>query len=82
MVLSAMVDRIGDLGFTPNRAAALSLNLVLLVNLAWTAWLSTRFLTQRSTFHHLERWQTSYLPIFALWAATVIVTLPPIFAFT
>jgi hypothetical protein len=82
MVLVAMVARIGDLGFTPNRAAALSLNLVLLVNLAWTAWLSTRFLTRRSTFHRLERWQTSYLPIFALWAATVIVTLPPLFAFT
>ena len=81
MVLVAMLARIGDLGFTPNRAAALSLNLVLLVNLAWTAWLSTRFLTRRSTFHRLERWQTSYLPVFALWAATVVVTLPPLFAF-
>ena len=34
MVLVAMVARIGDLGFTPNRAATLGLNLVLLVNLA------------------------------------------------
>ena len=42
---------------------------------------STRF-PRRSTFHRLERWQTSYLPIFALWAATVIVTLPRLFAFT
>ena len=76
MVLGAMVARIGDLGFTPNRAAALGLNLVLLVNLAGTAWLSTRFLTGRSTFHRLERWQTSYLPVFALWAATVVVAFP------
>src|ERR671910_768791 len=45
MVLGSMVARIGDLGFTPNRVAALGLNLVLLVNLAWTAWLSMRFLT-------------------------------------
>ena len=81
MVLGAMVARIGDLGFTPNRAAALGLNLVLLVNLAGTAWLSMRFLTGRTTFHRLERWQTSYLPIFALWAATVVVVLPPLFAF-
>jgi hypothetical protein len=82
MVLGAMVARIGDLGLTPNRAAALGLNLVLLVNLAGTAWLSMRFLTGRIAFHRLERWQTSYLPIFALWAATVVAVLPPLFGFT
>ncbi|HEX2070311.1 MAG TPA: hypothetical protein VHF90_01525, partial [Thermoleophilaceae bacterium] len=81
MVLGAMVARIGDLGFSPNRAAALGLNLVLLVNLARAAWLSARFLRGRVPFHRLERWQTSYLPIFALWAATVVVVLPPLFAF-
>jgi hypothetical protein len=82
MVLGAMVARIGDLGLTPNRVAALGLNLVLLVNLARTGWLSMRFLTGRIAFHRLERWQTSYLPIFALWAATVAAVLPPLFAFT
>ena len=81
MVLGAMVARIGDLGLTPNRAAALGLNLVLLVNLARAAWLSMRFLTGRIAFHRLERWQTAYLPIFALWAATVVAVLPPLFAF-
>ncbi len=81
MVLGAMVARIGDLGLTPNRVAALGLNLVLLVNLAGTAWLSLRFLTGRIACHRLERWQTAYLPIFALWAATVVVVLPPLFAF-
>jgi hypothetical protein len=82
MVLGAMIARIGDLGFTPNRTAALGLNLVLLVNLAGAAWLSARFLTRRSTLHRLERWQTTYLPVFALWAAAVVVILPPLFAFT
>jgi hypothetical protein len=77
-----MVARIGDLGFTPNRVAALGLNLVLLVNLAGTAWLFMRFLRGRIAFHRLERWQTSYLPIFALWAATVVAVLPPLFGFT
>jgi hypothetical protein len=81
MVLGTMVARIGDLGFTPNRTAALGLNLVLLVNLAGAAWLSARFLTRRSTLHRLERWQTTYLPVFALWAATVVVILPPLFDF-
>ena len=81
MVLASMAARIGDLGLTPNRLAALGLNLVLLVNLAGTAWLSARFLTGRSPFHRLERWQTGYLPVFPLWAATVVVILPPAFGF-
>jgi hypothetical protein len=81
LVLGTMVARIGDLGFTPNRTAALGLNLVLLVNLAGAAWLSARFLTGRNTLHRLERWQTAYLPVFALWAAAVVVFLPPLFVF-
>ena len=81
MVLGAMVARIGDLGLTPNRVAALGLNLVLLVNLARAAWLSVRFLRGRVAFHRLERWQTSYLPVFAVWAASVVAVLPPLFAF-
>ena len=81
LVLGAMIDRIGELGFTPNRTAALGLNLVLLVNLAGAGWLSARFLIRRSTLHRLERWQTTYLPVFALWAATVVVVLPPLFGF-
>jgi len=81
MVLGAMIARIGELGFTPNRTAALGLNLVLLVNLAGASWLSARFLTRRCRLHQLERWQTTYLPVFALWAAAVVVILPPLFAF-
>ena len=81
MVLGAMIARIDELGFTPNRTAALGLNLVLLVNLAGAAWLSARFISGRTRFHRLERWQTTYLPVFALFAATVVVILPPLFSF-
>jgi hypothetical protein len=82
MVLGSMIARVGDLGFTPNRTAALGLNVVLLVNLAGAALLSVRFVTRRSTLHRLERWQTSYLPVFALWAAAIVVVLPPLFGFS
>jgi len=81
MVLASIVARIGDLGFTANRTAVLGLNLVLLVNLAGAAWLSVRFLRGRTRLHRLERWQTGYLPVFALWAATVVVVLPLLFSF-
>ena len=81
MVLGAMVARIGDLGFTPNRAATLGLNIVLLVNLAGAAWLLWQFVTNRLAFHRVERWQTSYLPVFAAWAAFVVLAIPPVFGF-
>jgi hypothetical protein len=81
VVLAAMVARIGDLGWTPNRVAALGLNLVLLVNLAGAARLSVRFLTGREVFHRLERWQTTYLPTYGLWAAAVVAVLPLAFTF-
>lgn len=82
VVLGAMIARIGELGFTPNRTAALGLNLLLLISLAGTALLAARFLRGESTFHRLERWQTAYLPVFAVWAATVVVVLPPLFTFS
>jgi hypothetical protein len=81
MVLATMVGRIGELGFTPNRTVALGLNLLLLVSLTGTAWLSFRFQTGRGTFHRLERWQTTYLPVFAVWSVCVVIVLPPLFAF-
>ncbi len=81
MVLGSMLGRIGDLGFTPNRVAALGLNLVLLANLVWAAWLSIRLVAGRVTVHRLQRWQTMYLPVFAIWAAAVVVVLPPLFSF-
>jgi len=82
IVLAVMVTRIGELGFTPNRTAALGLNIVLLVSLAGTALLTGRFLTGHGTFHSLERWQTKYLPMFAIWAVSVVVILPVSFDFT
>ena len=81
LVLGSMLARIGELGLTPNRVAALGLNLLLVVDLAVTAWLSIRLLARRSTAAALERWQTAYLPAFGLWAAVVVLVLPPAFAF-
>jgi hypothetical protein len=35
----------------------------------------------RAPFAALERWQTSYLPVYAAWAAVVVVAFPPLFRF-
>jgi hypothetical protein len=81
LVLVSMLTRISEFGVTPNRVAALGLNLLLVVDLAGTAWLSLRMLTGRTPAARLERWQTAYLPVLGLWAAVVVVVLPPVFGF-
>ena len=65
----------------PNRVAALGENVILLVNLAWSAVLYVRFLRGRGSFADLERWQTNYLPVYAAWAAIVVIVFPPLFAY-
>ncbi|MEX0427390.1 permease prefix domain 1-containing protein [Nocardioides sp. DS6] len=79
VVLVAMVVRIADAGLTANKVAALGLNLVLLVNLLRSLQLSTAFVRGRRPFDALERWQTGYLPVYAAWAAVVVIALPPLF---
>ena len=81
VALAAMAARISEFGFTPNRVAGLGFNLVLLVNLAWSAWLYVEFVRGRRRFAAVERWQTAYLPVYAAWAAIVVVVFPPVFGF-
>jgi hypothetical protein len=81
LVLVSMFARVGELGFTPNRVAALGLNIILLVNLLVTAWLIARLFADRGPAVRLERWQTGYLPVFAAWVALVVLVLPAIFGF-
>ncbi|MFL6089795.1 MAG: permease prefix domain 1-containing protein [Aeromicrobium sp.] len=81
VLLVAMLARIADAGFTANKVAALGMNLVLLVNLVWSTRLLARFNRGAASFADLERWQTAYLPVYGLWAAFVVIGLPPLFAF-
>jgi len=79
LALAAIAARISEFGFTPNRVAALGENLILLVNLAGSAWLYARFLRQQNPFGALERWQVLYLPVYSLWAALVVIVFPLVF---
>ncbi len=81
VALWAIGGRISEFGFSPNRVAALGENLILLVNLTWSAVLYLRFLRGRGAFAALERWQTSYLPVYAMWAAIVVIVFPPLFRY-
>lgn len=79
VALGAIGARISEYGFSPNRVAALGENVILLVNLAWSTVLYVRFLMRRGSLLSLERWQTGYVPVYAVWAALVVIVFPPVF---
>jgi hypothetical protein len=81
IALWAIAARISEFGFSPNKLTALGENLILLVNLGWSAVLYGRILAGRASFAKLERWQTAFLPVYALWAWVVVVVFPPVFGF-
>ena len=81
VALWAIAARITEFGFTPNRVAALGMNVILLFNLAWSAVLSIRFLRGRGALTDLEQWQTNYLWVYAVWAAIVVISFPPVFRY-
>lgn len=81
VALWAIAARISGFGPTPNRVAALGMNVILLVNLAWSAVLYIRFLRRKGTFAAIGRWQTGYMPVYAVWAAMVVIAFPPLFGY-
>lgn len=81
LVLVEITGRISEYGTTPNKAAALGENVILLANLAWSAWLLWRFVRRQTPFVALERWQTGYLPVYGAWAWIVVLLIPPLFSY-
>jgi hypothetical protein len=81
LVLVTIAGRITEYGTTPNKAATLGENVILLANLAWSAWLLLGFMRRRTPFASLERWQTGYLPVYAVWAWIVVLVFPPVFGY-
>jgi hypothetical protein len=81
LVLLEITGRITEYGTTPNKAAALGENVILLANLVWSAWLLLGFVRRHMPFVALERWQTGYLPVYAAWAWIVVLVFPPLFSY-
>ncbi len=81
VALTAILDRLQNFGVTPNKVAALGENIVLLVNLVILVWQYVRFLSNKIDFKVLEKYQTSYLTIYAIWLGVVAFVFPLIFRF-
>jgi len=81
VALVNIAARLTTYGFSANRAAVIGLNLVLLAGLAWSALRQTGFLRSQLGFEAVERAHMRYLPVYAVWAAIVVVAFPLVFGF-
>ncbi len=81
LTLAAVIGRIADFGWSPNRAALLGINAIFAVNLAGSVWLYSALWRRRRPFEDIVRWQTAHFGAYAAWAAVVVVAFPPIFGF-
>ncbi|WP_323673694.1 hypothetical protein [Candidatus Poriferisodalis multihospitum] len=81
LTLVAVIGRIADFGWSPNRTAIMGINVIFLVNLAGSVWLYLELWRRRRPFGDIVRWQTAHFGIYAAWAAFVVAAFPPIFGF-
>ena len=81
IALSGILVRLSAYGFTPNKAAALGENLLLLIDLLLLAAGYIRYLAGRRNYQDIVEMQMHFLPIFAMWASVVVLLFPPIFGF-
>jgi hypothetical protein len=81
IALSAISFRIAEWGFTPNRAAVLGSNVLILVNLLLVTVQLFRMLLNKSDITGVRNVISTYLPVYCLWAAIVTFTFPFIFGF-
>jgi hypothetical protein len=73
VALSGIISRVVEYGVSANKLAALGANILLLVNLALMAIGHVRFIAGRLRYQAVVDVQMRYLPMYAIWAALVVV---------
>jgi hypothetical protein len=81
IALSAIGYRLVEFGITPNRLVVLGSNALIMVHLMLATKNLWGFLKGQTTIEEVEKGITSYLPIYAIWAAIVSFLFPLIFQF-
>lgn len=81
IALSAIVIRIAEWGFTPNRSAVLGSNLLILINLLLVTAQLFKTLQKKADLSGVERAIAFYLPFYAAWTIIVTFLFPLIFGF-
>jgi hypothetical protein len=81
VALSAIVWRIAEWGFTPNRSAVLGSNLLILINLLLVTAQLFKTLQKKADLSGVESAIAFYLPFYAAWTVIVTFLFPLIFQF-
>jgi hypothetical protein len=81
IALSAIVFRISEWGITPNRAAVLGSNVLILINFLLVIAQLFKVLYRKSDLADVGRAIAFYLPVYGLWTIVVTFLFPLIFGF-
>ena len=81
VALSAIVFRISEWGFTPNRAAVLGGNVLILVNLLLVTAQLFWVLSKKGDLTGVGKVISFYLPVYCVWASMVAFLFPLMFGF-
>ncbi|MBA9078655.1 hypothetical protein [Rufibacter quisquiliarum] len=81
LALSAILFRITEWGITPNRAAVLGGNLLMLLNLLWVTSQLYRVLLKKSDLTQVGKPIAVFLPLYVVWTIIVTFLFPLLFGF-
>lgn len=81
IALSAILFRIAEWGFTPNRLAVLGSNILMLIHLLLIAYALFLTIKRKSDSIEVGKSIANYIPVYFVWAAIVVFLFPPIFGF-
>ncbi|MCC9168038.1 hypothetical protein [Pontibacter harenae] len=81
IALSAIVFRISEWGITPNRAAVLGGNILILINLLLVMVMLYKVFTKKADITEVGKQIAMFLPIYAVWAVIVTFIFPLLFGF-
>ncbi|GAA4310445.1 hypothetical protein [Nibribacter koreensis] len=81
IALSAILFRISEWGITPNRAAVLGSNVLILINLLLVTAQLIRALSKKGNIAGVGKAIALYLPVYCLWAIIVTFLFPLFFGF-
>lgn len=79
VALSAIIYRLGEFGFTPNRTAVLGANLLIFGNLVLIMIKLAGVNFRGKELKEVEKAITGYLPVYAAWAVVVVFAFPVMF---
>lgn len=79
VALSAIVYRLAEFGFTPNRIAVLGSNVLIFVHLILIMLDLYRVNFKSKNIKQVELTITNYLPVYALWTVFMVFALPALF---